>query len=316
MPLSSELTRLLSEALSSRAASASELATATGRSEPEVARGLDELRDLGYLEGADGALTYRRPEIPATEAVGRDLRSMVEHLAGAADDIAARLGTLPALLQAWEAGGADERSIPVDVARGPRAPNEAWMTHFTRDTPRHCDLCLPDLSPLLAGRSEDIGDWARTAMTNLRVRLVVSRADATDPRWREPLARMLARGTQVRAHPDPPSFLWVSDGAVAGIPDAWGEAWPTPVLTIRSTPVAEAVAAIFTATWQAGTPIGREPQPWDPMLHLMNQGMTMEAAAARLGLAHRTARRRVAEAMAYYDVSSHFTLGAAWARDR
>ncbi|QOR69536.1 hypothetical protein IM660_12700 [Ruania alkalisoli] len=318
MALSEELTRLLAAALSIRAPDAAHLAEVTGQKLEDVSACLDALRRRGFLDLADGSVTYRRPEVPVSQEVGQDLQSMIRTLQQTTAGLNTTLGTLPQLMQAWEVGGADERTIAADVARGPDAAAEAWLLHFTRDTPTWCDLCLPDVARVLAQRPTErpVADWTSIAMADLRIRLVVSRADTNDKRIRPALERMLEQGAEVRSHPDPPSMFWVSDHAVAGLPATWGEPWPSRVVTVRSAPVAESVAALFATTWHAATPLSREQRSWDPMLALMNQGMTMEAAAARLGMAQRTARRRVADAMAYFGVSSHFALGAAWGRAR
>ncbi|UFU07786.1 hypothetical protein [Ruania halotolerans] len=315
MALSKDLTRLLTAALRSRATTTAHLAAVTGAPTEEVQSGVESLRRLGYLDLDDETITYRRPEVPITETIRTDVQSRIEELTQTAADLNEALGTLPALLQAWDAGGTDERTLAAEVVHGRRAPTDSWMLHFTRDTPQQCDLCIPDLSRLLHHRSDrPIADWTSTAMSDLRVRLIVSMADAADESLRGALARMQDRGTEIRMHPDPPSLFWVSDGAVAGLPFTWGQAWPTSLMTVRSEPIAEIAGAMFADLWDAASPLESPQRSWEPMLVLMNQGMTMEAAASRLGMAQRTARRRVADAMAHYGVSSQFALGAAWGR--
>ena len=55
---------------------------------------------------------------------------------------------------------------------------------------------------------------------------------------------------------------------------------------------------------------------WDSLLTLMNGGATLEAASRVLGISERTGRRRVAEAMEHYNVSSMLALGVVWGEGR
>lgn len=317
MRLPTELTELLTTALSNRAGTVSALAHLAGADTDTVRQDVQALQQQGYLEAIEDTIAYRRPEMPVADMARQTLAAGIEDLTRAARDIDQALESLPALLQAWDTGEAQERTISGEVTHAQAGPGEAWMLHFARDTPKACDICLPDLARLLsAPRNQRVADWTAKAMGALQVRLVITAAEARSAELREALARLQNQGTEVRHHPHPPSFFWVSDREVAGLPLQWGESWPMGVLTVRSGPVAEAMAARFEQIWSAASPIDQDERSWEPILTLLNEGATMEAAGARLGLAHRTARRRVAEAMRHYGVKSQFALGAAWGRDQ
>jgi hypothetical protein len=88
------------------------------------------------------------------------------------------------------------------------------------------------------------------------------------------------------------------------------------MVMVYSTPVVEAISWLFESLWSSATPLPLESDGFEPVLGLMSRGRSDEQIAAALGLGVRTVRRRIAEAMDRYDVSTRFELGAAWARTR
>lgn len=315
MALSSQLVELLTTALRSRVKTVPELAQLSNNSTQDAWESVYDLQREGYLELSDDAITYRRPEMTVADTTRRTLTQAMGDLSDAVTDINDALESLPSLLQSWETGASDERTISGEVTHAKTGPGEAWMQHFARDTPKFCDISVPDLGRLLsAPREQRVAEWTAEAMGKLHVRLVIAESDARSQGFTNVLERIERQGNEIRTHPEPPSFFWVSDREVVGLPLHWGEAWPTSMLTVRSLPVAEAMAHQFTNLWDTATPFGAETHSWDGMLALMNRGLTMASAATRLGLAQRTARRRVGDAMTYYNVTSQFALGAAWGR--
>ena len=73
---------------------------------------------------------------------------------------------------------------------------------------------------------------------------------------------------------------------------------------------------VFERLWTEAVELGGAEHPWDSILELMDSGMTMEAASGALGIAPRTGRRRIADAMQHYGASSLFALGGAWSSHR
>ena len=107
----------------------------------------------------------------------------------------------------------------------------------------------------------------------------------------------------------------------SGIPNLSGaQAWPSSIIDIDSPTLGQTMTWIYHRIWAEAVPVTAHDQPWenpwDPILHLMNSGMTMESASTALGMTARTGRRRVADAMNHYGVVSHFSLGAAWNASR
>lgn len=326
-----QLIPLLDTALRSRPGSPAALAELTGQSETQIADALRGLEQLGFVSVMGDVITYRRPEAAAaglTETVLGQVQQQVEQALGGAQRA---LGSVPGLVQAWAEGTSAAPNLQVDVAHGPWAPADMWRLQFTRRVPETTDVCMPDTSALFSPQSEyQASFWAARAGRRVDVRLLMSLSDATDPAGYGRVRGELESGVRIRMHPDPPSFFWIADRDTVGLPLNWGEAWPTSVIAIQSPTLAAVLTWVYERVWAEAVPVeslmsmtagdsvgtgvgtGNDGQPWDGMLRLMNLGLTMDAAAASLGIAPRTGRRRVAYAMAHFGVSSQFALGAAW----
>ncbi len=316
-----ELVPLLDAALRSRPESPSALAGLTGRAEAEIRAALDALEGLGFLSLTNGVITYRRPEAAAAGLTETLLGQVQQHLSAVLGDTQRALGAVPGLVQAWAEGTSAAPNLQIDVTHGPWAPADMWRLQFTRRVPEVTDVCMPDTSALFSPQSEyQASFWAARAGHDVEVRLLMSLTDATDPAGFERVQGELESGVQIRMHPSPPSFFWITDNDTVGLPLKWGEAWPTSVVAIQSPTLAAVLTWVYERIWAEAISVemlmnlatGGEGQPWDGMLRLLNHGLTMDAASAALGIAPRTGRRRVADAMSHFGVSSHFALGAAW----
>lgn len=309
---------LLATALRSRAGTVTELASITGQ-DPEAVRGeLTRLERFGFVTVTGHEVTYRKPDLSVADITADMLAGFTSHLDQTMADTHQVLESLPGLLQAWEEGNADEHSLHIDVLHGPWAPADMWRLQFSRAIPRVSDVCMPDTSALFQAQQEyESSFWAGKAGEPIQVRLLMSVADATHPAGQDRIRGELDAGVQIRMHPNPPSFFWITDHDTIGIPLDWGQAWPNSVMAVRSAALAHALTALYDRCWNDAVPLdGTDNRPWDGMLRLMAQGMTMEAAALSLGMTPRTGRRRVADAMEHYNATSHFSLGAAWGRTR
>lgn len=322
MHRSPELADILATALRGRVPDVGELAEATGRSVPATERDVARLEDLGFLARTEGTITYRRPDATVADMTRGILTTLVHDLEESVAKTQGVLGALPRLLEAWEHGDTDANSLPIDMMRGPWAAADMWRRQTSRTVPRTSYACMPDTTPLYKALREREADsfWAAHTGPDHDIRLLVSTTDANSELGRERIPYELAAGSQVRMHPDLPSFFWVNDHDSVGIPIKWGEAWPTGIMSVRSRTLAEIMTWIYLRVWAEAVPVTYDDHtweyPWDPILRLMNSGMTMEAAARALGLTARTGRRRVAEAMRHYGASSQFSLGAAWSAAR
>ncbi|MEO8907856.1 MAG: hypothetical protein ABI310_07225, partial [Microbacteriaceae bacterium] len=116
----------------------------------------------------------------------------------------------------------------------------------------------------------------------------------------------------IRMHSQLPSWFWIHDDHTVALPLKWGEAWPTSVMALHSEPVAAVLRALFERLWLEAVPAFGAAHNWTPLLRLMRNGATLDAASRWLGIAPRTGRRRIAAAMQYYGTQTLFGLGAAW----
>lgn len=313
---------LLDAALRNRATTSGQLAGITSIPQDQVERQLAELEQLGFVSIAAGQISYRRPDSAATRLSEQLIEQLTPQVQNALAQAGTALGTIPALLQAWDEGSTHEHRLQVDILHGPWAPADMWKLQFARRVPTKSDVCMPSTAALFAPQLEhQAAFWETRNGAKIDVRLLMSVADATHPLGQARIQGELDAGVRIRMHPNPPSFFWVTDDDTIGLPLIWGEAWPTSVLAIQSPALAAAFSLIYETAWNEAEAVGGEQmrpsdRVWDPMLRLMNQGLTMDAASGALGLASRTGRRRVADAMAHYRVSSQFSLGAAWADER
>ena len=286
---------------------------ATKLSTEDVERALVGLQELGLLNLTNDVITYRNP----TAAYQLVAQSTVADANDAIDAILARssgfLARLPELQAAWQLGDSDQHSIEVDVFHGLFAPADIWMAQKSRRVPVWSKVMMPTTGPLFESQPvHQASFWADQAGSDIRVQLIMSVEDATNPLAQSQIEIEQAAGAEIRMHPNPPSWCWVTDDDTTGLPFVWGEGWPSSVMSLSSPAVAAAIGWIFDRVWEQSVPVGESHHAWESMLSLMRRGLTMEAATRTLGLAPRTGRRRVAEAMAHYGVSTPFALGAAW----
>lgn len=317
MDLSAPAVELLAIALRSRSEQRAELARLAGLDDEELDRRLAELQRAGFLTEAAGRLTYRRPDVATAELTRNVIADLGRQLAETVERSRATIGTLPSLLQAWELGNADAKSLPIDVLHGPWAPADMWQLQYSRGIPLVNNVCMPDTSAMGAVKVEHQASfWQARSGEPLDVRLLMSVTDATSEQLQQRIASEVAAGVRIRMHPALPSWFWSTDHDTVGLPLQWGQAWPTSVIAVKSPALAMLVDWVFERLWAEAVELDGSEHPWGSILELMDRGMTMESAAIAVGLAPRTGRRRVAQAMEHYGVSSLFALGAAWGARR
>ena len=306
----------LATALHNRAETAQQLAELTGLPLATVQAQLDAVERAGFVVVTNGIITYRRPETVASDASAAIADTLSDTLRTSMESVRALLTTIPPLLQAWENG---ENRLPIEVVHGPYASADIWRSQSSRGVPAVCDVMMPDTTLLFnALPVHQSAFWSERSGEPMRVRLLMSTTDATNPLAQERINAELAAGVDIRMHPNLPSWCWVTDHETVGIPLVWGQRWPSSVMAVRSPSIAALVSWIYERVWQESVPAGenRASHEWDALLSLMNRGMTMDAASLSLGLAPRTGRRRVAKAMEHFGATSQFSLGAAWAAHR
>ena len=309
---------ILEKALLHRSSTVAELADLIGEPESHVRASLHEIDQLGFATiKPDGqGIAYRQPDLTMVEAVRSLTEQMQRGLRSTFEQTDRVLSALPALSQAWYLGESGTQSIRAELVRGPDAPVQAWRQHFARHTPELHKLCISKLAQAFSTYTEPSSPWVVEAFARLDTRLLITVEDGNNPLLAGGLALLENNGAQIRTHPRLPGMFWVSDDYLIGIPTEWGEGWGDGVLTAKSPPLAKLLDWVFERYWQQALPLGSEAKSWDPLLMLVAEGMTIEAASQALGLTPRTGRRRVAAAMRHYGVHSQFALGRAWGADR
>lgn len=309
---------VLERGLFHRSHTVAELAELLGRPEDEVRRAIHYLDQIGFatIEDDGQLIAYRRPDITLMQAANALAERLRGELLSTFDEAGRMLGALPALSQAWYLSEGSAQQFSAELLQGADAPAQAWRQHFAENTPSLHKVCVPSLEPVVAAYAEPTSPWVVGAISRMDSRLIVSVEDARDPVYARALALLAQSCTGIRVHPNPPGLFWVSDGYLVGMPIEWGGDWKAGTLTAKSQPLGKMLDWVFELFWHQSVPLGGEEKSWEPLLALVAEGMTIEAAAYSLGLTARTGRRRVAAAMAHYGVHSQFSLGRAWEADR
>ena len=297
----------------SRPATVAELAATAHADQGETAEAVARLARGGAISVRGGTIEYATPAMWTADVVEREMRAMRRAADGAASRIEALVADLPALLRHWAVGEASGDLVPVFVRHGPQAAEDLWYD-IARGESDTAWAVLPDLARYVQSDPARASRFAEVFAGRKSVRALVPRSIADDPRLVAIAARYAAVGVEFRILDDLPSWFWI-DGEVLALPIEWGEGWPASVIGVRSAALAELGRSLFRELWRRGEPIGGVEQPWAPLLTLMKQGVTLDAASHRLGINPRTGRRRVAAAMEQYGVSTLFALGVAWAAD-
>lgn len=297
----------------SRPKTVAELATTAHADEGETADAVARLALRGAVSVRDGTIAYATPAMWTADVVEREVRTMRQTADEAASRIESLVADLPTLLRHWAVGEASGDLVPVFVRHGPKAAEDLWYD-IAREGSDTAWSVLPDLGRYLQTDPARASRFAEMFAGKRSVRTLVPSSIAEDARLVAIAERYAAVGVEFRLLDDLPSWFWI-DGDVLALPVEWGEGWPSSVVGVRNAALAELGRSLFRELWRRGEPIGGVEQPWAPLLVLMKQGITLDAASRRLGINPRTGRRRIAAAMEQYGVSTLFALGVAWAAD-
>ncbi len=304
---------LLGIAYRGRPPTIAELATLSHLPLRQVRDAVGRLRGRGQLGGHDDNLTYPNPADWAVDTVSANadrLRSTAGELLAQMERIVAEL---PGMIEHWSVGQTSAEPMPVVTRHGPRASEDLWFEVGRRDTGTLLAV-LPDISRFLTSPEERVIRFSEAFRSKDVVRVILASSATEDPAVEQLLVAFTAAGMEYRFVDDPPSWFWV-DGDQLAIPFEWGEPRPTSVMSVRNPALAGLVEAYFESLWRTAAPSAPVTQPWTPLLGLMRTGMTLDAASRTVGVNPRTGRRRIAQAMQHYGVSSLFALGVAWAAD-
>lgn len=164
--------------------------------------------------------------------------------------------------------------------------------------------------PALPGHEVGVELAELSPLVNARI-LVPEPKPTEHTTWRTRLSTRVVVRSLVRPH----SWFWVNGerGEIV-LPLSWGDNLPSRIALVKEPAAAQLAIAYFDALWGVGRPLERTAGEalWEPLLHQMRGGVSLEQAARRLGINPRTARRRLAVAMDYFGVETMFGLAASW----
>ncbi|WP_300680525.1 hypothetical protein [Nocardioides sp.] len=307
---------LLAVGLRSGAATVTDIASLARRDVGTTRRQLDALAEAGYLVLAGERVIYEQPAGAVAADVRRQASALLADLGTLVEQMTSTVEALPDLVAA-QALGDDVPRLSVELFHGESAVTDLWH-HLLRRMPlRETDIVLPDASSLAVADPALQESWHQViAAPGNRARVLGSVTDAVAPALQRRMSDELAAGVEIRFMHEPPSWFWVADGQIVALPLQWGEHWPTSVVAIASPALAGLASWAFDRLWVGAVSPHTPADSWDPLLRLMATGSTLEAAARILGISERTGRRRLADAMDHFGVTSHLALGVVWGQRR
>ncbi|WP_308468560.1 hypothetical protein [Rathayibacter soli] len=306
---------LLGTALRARPRTTAELAALVERPLDHVVALLTELEHEGLMRLDGDVIHYRSPDRLVADRVTALITQHEQRLLDGLAEIQDLVRDLPGLVNDWAIGvSPDAPALGVELLHGPDAGTELWRRQLPDGAPLFAAAVLPDLHRFyLPDVAEQQRFIERMATRGAHARAIVTAAETRHPSIQAQLARFAAAGIEIRMHPRPPSWFWIHDDHTIGIPLKWGEAWPTSVMALHSESITSMVRTLFEQLWREAVPTTGADRSWDPLLRLMRNGATLDAASRWLGITPRTGRRRIASAMEHYGTETLFALGTAWA---
>lgn len=308
---------LLSIALTSRAPTVSQLAELISDDEDNVLRNLKTLERLGFLELSGQNISYLPPQIAIAERADQLLAQATSTIEQSVLETKELLATAPMLLSSWNEHSSYPSGSCAQVFHGAFAPTDLWLQVAATRKLKTTDGILPEARRLFAASQRQQRVWYEAiADEHLQVRAIISSRDTTSPGATEVISADMEVGAEFRMLPAPPSWLWIADDDIVGLPFRWGEVWPTSVFATSDPAVVSLTRWLYDRLWAEAAPVVSDRKEWDAILALMNQGATLEAASHSLEMSARTGRRRIAAALEHFGVDGMFALGAAWQRER
>jgi DNA-binding CsgD family transcriptional regulator len=274
---------------------------------------LAELMAAGFVAVDGDRVELRPPEQVVTDTVLGGIGEAQRATAQIAD----LLAQLPDYTRAWQQGiSPDTRAIEGEVIEGDSNALTRWYTLIGRLTPNNPGASHPDLSFIhdhVVPHAERFRE--EFAAKGFRLRYLFPASAIVTDRDRAAIDVLHRLDAPVRVTSALLSWFYVDRGVMAGLPQTWGATSPGGMVMVYSTPVVEAVSWLFDTLWDSAAPLPVETDGGHGVLELMARGRSDEQIAAVLGLGVRTVRRRIAEAMDRYGVTTRFELGVAWGRE-
>jgi DNA-binding CsgD family transcriptional regulator len=192
----------------------------------------------------------------------------------------------------------------------------ARIEYLAASAQRECLSFMPGRAQSAASLAESRPLDEAALRRGVVLRTVYQDSMRNDPGTLDYAAWLVAAGGEVRTVPVLPSRMLIVDDRVALVPID-PENSRAGAMQLTGTGVVSCLQSLFTLVWASADPLSRVPER-DPggltaqqreLLRLLGEGLTDDAAANRLGVSQRTARRMMADLMTLLGARSRFEAG-------
>jgi hypothetical protein len=275
---------------------------------PELLRRLDAAGLIALDGDTIEALSPDRAMAAATERV---VSSELDGLRALAVSAAA----LSALTRDWEVGGSPDDTAPwAEFVHGHEAQWKAWPRYAVTHPPRNPVNLYPDLRILRDVMVATMTEEEKRLVASASLRGVFPRSVLDDPEDRAFLDELRRLGTRIRIMDEVPSWVYADSGLLCALPLDWAEHPPSSIAIVTHPSITAIVSLYVESIWDKAVDYPLGDDGWEPVLRLLERGLSDAAIAQSLDISPRTVHRRISEAMERFDAHSRFELGAAWAR--
>jgi DNA-binding CsgD family transcriptional regulator len=229
--------------------------------------------------------------------------------------LAVSAAALSALTRDWEVGSSPDDTAPwAEFVHGHEAQWKAWPRYAVTHPPRNPVNLYPNLSIIRSIMVPTMTEDEKRLVAQSGIRGVFPRwllADDDDCAFLEELRRL---GMRIRIAETVPSWVYADHGVLCALPLDWAEHPPSSIAIVTHPAIAEIVSLYVESIWDKAVDFPLADDGWEPVLHLLQRGLSDAAIAQTLDISPRTVHRRIAEAMEQLDARTRFELGVAWAR--
>lgn len=303
--------RLLSTIYRVRPRSRDELSALQGLPHDRVPELLERLDAAGLIALDGNAIEALSPDHAMATATEQLVTSELDGLRALATSAAA----LSALTRDWEVGSSPDDTAPwAEFVHGHEAQWKAWPRYAVTHPPRNPVNLYPDLSLLREVMVATMTEEEKRLVTKASLRGVFPRSVLASQENRDFLDEMRRLGTRIRIADEVPSWVYADRGLLCALPLDWAEHPPSSIAIVTHPAITEVVSLYIESVWDKAVDYPLRDDGWQPVLRLLERGLSDAAIAQSLDISPRTVHRRISEAMERFDAHSRFELGAAWAR--
>jgi len=303
--------RLLSTIYRVRPKSRSQLRDLQALPHDRVPELLERLDAAGLIALDGEAIEALSPDRAMSAATERVVASEMEGLRALAVSAAA----LSALTRDWEVGGSPDDTAPwAEFVHGHEAQWKAWPRYALTHPPRNPVNLYPDLSIIRSLMVPTMTEEEKRLVAQSGIRGVFPRALLAVDEDRAFLEEVSALGMQVRVADSITSWAYADRGVLCALPLDWAEHPPSSIAIVTHPSITEIVSLYVESVWDKAVDFPLGDDGWQPVLRLLERGLSDAAIAQSLDISPRTVHRRIAEAMEHFAVRTRFELGVAWTR--